>query len=330
MIREPWFWRSNTLAARIIAHGVSPLSAAYDLAQRARWTLNAPASIPVPTICIGNATLGGVGKTPCAIALQKLLAKAGVNGQVVTRGYGGAWAGPLKVDAETHNAGDVGDEALLLARRAITWVSRNRTAGAQAAAQDGADVVILDDGFQNPTIAKTVSILMIDADDPAGNGKVFPAGPMREPLKRAKARADVTIYVGPSEDAARRAAKENNSPHAAWLAPVGAPAPRRVIAFCGIGRPQKFFDSLSAAGFDVAQTVGFSDHHAFTEHELSALNRLSAEKSAALITTEKDHVRLPMRFADDILTFPVEMLFHQPALLTDAVLSAIRPHMRAE
>lgn len=323
MMREPWFWRSDSLAARAAAFSMTPLSVIYDSAQRARWRLTSPAKAPAPIICIGNATLGGGGKTPFAIAVQKLLAAEGLDCRFLTRGYGGAETGPLKVDLQKHDARDVGDEALLLVRHAPVWIARDRREGAKAAAQDGADVIIMDDGFQNPTVAKIFSVLLIDAGEPAGNGRVFPAGALREPLARARARADAAVFVGADEKSAERAAAAHGSQFAAWPAPVDAPTPGRVVAFTGIGKPQKFFDLLKAEGFDLAHTLAFPDHHHFSDHDRKALARLSKAKEAPLITTEKDHVRLPASFAQTVMTLPIAMTINKPALLTNMMLSTL-------
>lgn len=324
MTREPWFWRSDTPAARAVAAGLTPLSAIYDLAQRARWRMTAPAAAPLPVICVGNATLGGVGKTPCAIAVRKLLAAEGVECCFLTRGYGGAERGPLRVDLERHSAIDVGDEALLLARHAPTWISRDRRAGADKAAEAGAGAIIMDDGFQNPAITKTFSILLIDPES-AANSHVFPAGPFREPLARAEERADAIVYVGANRGTAEGAAAAHQTPFAAWLAPASAPAAQRVVAFCGIGKPARFFALLKGSGFEPVRTLGYPDHHDFTDHDLRALRKLSETEKAPLITTEKDHVRLPASFAEAVMTFPVEMKFNQPALLAGVILSAMSP-----
>ncbi len=321
MMRAPWFWREQTLAARAIALGLAPVAALYDAGQRARWRMTTPKRAPVPIICIGNATLGGVGKTPFAIALKGLLGDKAVH--FLTRGYGGTLSGPMNVNPSTHDVDEVGDEALVLARNGPVWIAKDRPAGANAAAKAGAELIIMDDGFQNPTIEKTVSILLIDAAGSDGNGKIFPAGPYREPLERARARADIVVYVGGNAAAATAAAKNNNTPFAAWLAPQNPPEAARVVAFSGIGKPQKFYATLKAAGFDIAETVSFPDHHRFNDQDLFALARVAAAKGAPLITTEKDYTRLPDDFRADVLVFPVLMKINQPALLVEAIRTAI-------
>ncbi len=321
MMRAPWFWREKTLAARAVALGLAPLAVLYDIGQRARWRITTPKRAPVPVICIGNATLGGVGKTPFAMALKGLLGGDAVH--FLTRGYGGSLHGPLRVHSSTHDVSEVGDEALVLARCGTVWVSKDRPAGASAAAKAGAELIIMDDGFQNPTLEKTVSILLIDAAGADGNGKIFPAGPYREPLERARARADIVVYVGGDAATATAAAQKHTAPFAAWLEPDNPPQAGRVVAFSGIAKPQKFFKTLAAAGFEIAKPVSFPDHHRFSNQDLFALARIAAAKGAPLITTEKDYARLPDDFRAGVLVFPVTMKINQPALLVETIQAVI-------
>ncbi len=323
MIREPWFWRSDTMAAKAITTVLSPLSGLYDLGQRLRWRLTQPHQPSVPTICIGNATLGGVGKTPFAIAVYEELQKAGLTCQFLSRGYGGAEQGPLKVDGSKHHYPQIGDEALLLAKYGPVWVARNRATGSNASADDGAAAIIMDDGFQNPTIEKTFSILLLDAINPGGNGYIFPAGPLREPIARAQARADITISIGTDAETAHNGATENNTSFAAWLEPFNMPPAQKVVAFSGIGKPDKFFNMLQQHGFELVDRFSFPDHHPFTDENLSALRKVAGQNGVPLITTEKDYVRLPHDLRDDVVCFPVRMRINQPALLTEMILSAI-------
>lgn len=316
-MREPWFWRSQSMAAKVASAALTPLSALYDLAQRSRWALTQPTQSETPIICIGNATLGGVGKTPFAIALFDLLQAEGLNCHFLTRGYGGVERGPLQVDLNTHQSYDVGDEALLLANHGPVIKSANRPAGALAATMAGANAIIMDDGFQNPTINKSFSILLIDGGDPQGNGKIFPAGPLREPLSRARERADICIVIGADKKIAECAAAQFETPFAAWIEPIDAPELTKVVAFSGIGKPDKFFTLLSRCGFDVARAISFPDHHPFTEHDLSAAKKLANAEGAALITTEKDHVRLSENWKHDILAFPVRMTLNNPQRLIE-------------
>ncbi|MEM9619681.1 MAG: tetraacyldisaccharide 4'-kinase [Pseudomonadota bacterium] len=323
MMREPWFWRSHSMTAKVISTVLAPATALYDLGQQVRWRLTTPATPAIPVICVGNASLGGVGKTPFAIALFEMLSETGLSCQFLTRGYGGSEPGPAKVDISKHSHEHVGDEALLLAQHGPVWVSRERVAGAHAAINDGAEVIIMDDGFQNPTINKTISILLLDAEDPDGNGRLFPAGPLREPVARARDRADVTITVGPDPETAQSAAQQIGSPFAAWLEPVDTPETRTVVAFSGIGKPDKFFTSLRRDGFKIVEAVSFPDHHPFTDRNLVALKKIAAKANATLMTTEKDFVRLPSPFRDEVLTYPVRMRVNASEAMMDLIRSAI-------
>ncbi len=323
MLREPWFWRSETMAAKAVTAALSPFSGVYDLGQRIRWQFTRPHQPKSPIICIGNAALGGVGKTPFAIALFEELKNAGTACQFLSRGYGGDEPGPLKVDLNNHHHPQIGDEALLLANHGPVWVSRDRAAGSEASSNDGAAAIIMDDGLQNPTVNKTFSILLLDAMDPDGNGKIFPSGPLREPIARAQTRADITVAIGRDEEAAQNGAKDFNTPFAAWLEPFNIPPAQKVVAFSGIGNPEKFFQLLQKNGFEIVDQFSFPDHHPFTSENLSALQKVAIKSCVPLITTEKDHVRLPTSAQSEILSFPVRMRINQPALLTGMVLSAI-------
>ncbi len=323
MMREPWFWRSHSMTAKVISTALSPAAALYDLGQRARWRLTTPATPAIPIVCVGNASLGGVGKTPFAIMIFQMLSEAGFTCQFLTRGYGGSEPGPVKVDITKHDHEHVGDEALLLAQHGPVWVARDRVAGARAAINDRAEVIVMDDGFQNPTVKKTVSILLLDAEDPDGNGRVFPAGPLREPVARARNRANVTIAVGPDPENAQSAAQQMGSPFAAWLEPVDTPETQTLVAFSGIGKPDKFFNSLRRDGFEIVKAVSFPDHHPFTDRNLAALKKIAAKADAALMTTEKDLVRLPSPFRDEVLTYPVRMRINAPEAMMDLLRSAI-------
>ena len=311
---SPWFWRSETLAGRSIRAALTPAAFLYQIGYKTRIALTKPAHASIPVICIGNATLGGTGKTPFALLVAQLLKQEGVNPAFLTRGYGGAERGPVLVDPDRHDADDVGDEALLLSKEAMTIVSRNRPAGAALAARKGAEAVIMDDGFQNPSLYKDLSVLLIGAENETPGTALFPAGPFREPLAEAKARAQVTVAMGP---------EKNGADFCAWLEPV-APAPERVIAFAGIGRPEKFFTTLETAGYDLAQRIGFPDHHRFTPAERRFLTREAKREKARLICTEKDAVKLPAEFREDLLILPVRMRVDDTPGLKRRLMSVIK------
>jgi tetraacyldisaccharide 4'-kinase len=292
-MREPAFWwREAGLAARLLA----PLGVIYGAVAGRRLT-QAGARPAVPIVCVGNPTLGGAGKTPLAIMLARAL--AGRRPALLSRGYGGRRFGPLEVDTARHRAADVGDEPLLLARAAPTFVARDRVAGAQAAIAAGAGIIVMDDGFQNPSLQKSWSVLVVDARRGIGNGKVFPAGPLRAPLAAQLARADALVVVGSANGAAAvlEEARQRGVPafHASLVpdaAAVAALAGKRVLAFAGIGDPRKLFESLTAAGIVVVQSRGFPDHHRFTAAEARALCEAADREGLVLVTTEKDLVRM--------------------------------------
>lgn len=317
MIAEPAFWRERSPRARLVAAALAPAAALYDAAQRWRRATTRPARAATPVFCVGAATLGGVGKTPFALLLAERLTAQRRRPVFLTRGYGGAAKGPLLVDPAAHDAALVGDEALLLAAAAPVVVARDRVAGAALCAKAGADAVVMDDGHQNPRLAKDCAFLLVDADDPDGNGRVFPSGPLREPIARALARADALVLVGeggaPPPDYAGRLFR-------ARIEPVDAPAPRRVVAFAGVGAPRRFFALLSRLGFDVAAHRAFPDHHPYTAEELAGLGALARAERAELVTTAKDFARLPAAAREGVLVLPVAMRVDRPDAL-DALLA---------
>ncbi|WP_298914215.1 tetraacyldisaccharide 4'-kinase [uncultured Algimonas sp.] len=319
-MRPPEFWniREGRDGAPVIRTLLRPLAALYAWAGRRRRRRADPLDPGIPVICVGNATLGGTGKTPVTIYLLKSLRRMGVNAHGLTRGYGGQLKGPVPVNPR-HTAAEVGDEPLLIARSAPVWVAAARNEGAVAAVSEGADAIVMDDGHQNPALAKTLSLLVVDAEVGFGNGCVFPAGPLREPLTDALARTDAVILMKPSPDhdigavLARQLANQLVIP--AYLAPRAEPPRGRLYAFAGIGRPNKFFDQLRRMGADLVEEIPFADHHKFTDTEVESLFTLAAEYGASLITTEKDHVRLPPRYRKGVYAFPVEVRFEDELTL---------------
>lgn len=295
-MQAPRFWwqRDPTLAAHLLA----PLGALVGGVTLAR--LRAPGTaIGVPVICVGNPTVGGAGKTPTVIQLARRLFAQKHTPVIVTRGYGGREHGPLRVDPRANTAADVGDEPLLLARAAPTYVARDRLLGAQMAAQSGADIVLMDDGFQNPSIAKTLSILVVDAGVGVGNGLCLPAGPLRAPLRPQLDRAQALLVIGegaPGERVARDGYAAGIHVLRGRLAPdahtVARLFGRRVLAYAGIGRPAKFFETLRTLGVLTTVTRAFPDHHVFTPGEIAELQVQAAREDLLLVTTEKDAARL--------------------------------------
>jgi tetraacyldisaccharide 4'-kinase len=334
-MREPAFWyRPSSLLSQLLA----PLGALYG-AIAARRLMRTGLRAGVPVICVGNYGLGGAGKTPTVMALAGILRSLGETPVVLSRGYGGRLHGPLQVDAHRHTAADVGDEPLMMARTIPVIVSRQRTAGVAPARALGASVILLDDGFQNPALAKDISLIVIDAARGVGNKRVFPAGPLRAPLPEQLSRTDALVVVGPG--AAADGVAANISAGGLVLraklvpdnASVAALRGRRVCAFAGIGDPARFFRSLRACGIDVAAERAFSDHHPFSQRDVAELQEVAARDGLALVTTEKDLARLSnseslAAFARAVVPFAVTLAFDdEPALrsfLADRIAQARR------
>lgn len=309
-MKAPAFWNRPESALGTI---LSPLACAYGLASRFRRATTSATHVDARVICIGNLVAGGAGKTPTAIAVAGLLDRDDI--AFLTRGYRGRLKGPVRVDPAQHTAADVGDEPLLLARAAPTWLARDRVAGAKAAAAAGSRILIMDDGHQNPSLVKDVAIVVVDGTTGFGNGRVMPAGPLRESVADGLSRADAVIVVG--EDHAR-VAERLPSPLAVFggqLVPTLEAerlSGRRVVAFAGIGRPGKFFRTLSAMGCDVVASRSFADHHAYRPEEIMAICEEAAARDAVPVTTEKDAVRLPEGARDMVETLPVRLEWEDP------------------
>ncbi len=308
--KEPRFWQQpHSILARVLA----PLAWLYQAIGKIRKRYTTPFQSPVPVICIGNITLGGSGKTPVAIALATALKSHTTRIGFVSRGYGGKLHGPICVDPHTHTSVEVGDEPLLLARIAPTWVAKNRIEGIKAAIAAGVEVIITDDGFQNPSFAKALSLLVINGPTGFGNNQLFPAGPLREPLDTALARCQAAVFIG--ED---RHYIKQHIPHTTPIITAIITPPvdhhltgKHVTAFAGIGQPEKFFETLRECGAILENTHAFPDHHAYTENELRQL----AQSSNTLITTEKDWVRLPETWQKHISHLPISLTWDEKAVM---------------
>lgn len=335
-MRAPSFWwRDAGVAARLLA----PVAAAYG-AVAARRLRQSGHQAAVPVLCIGNPTVGGAGKTPTAIAVGRLLRAAGERPAFLSRGYGGRLSGPVRVDPKLHTAIEVGDEPLLLARTAPTVVAADRVAGAGAAAAAGASVIVMDDGFQNPSLTKDVAILVVDGRRGVGNGRVFPAGPLRAPLGPQLERAQALLVIGeivgtetPS-GALLMAARARKLPvfHGRLDADrdaVAALAGRKALAFTGIADPEKFFATLRLEGIDAPLRRSFPDHHRYTHGEASAIIADADRLGLLPLTTEKDLVRLAGGGAVATLAvrswaLPVSLVLDEPDDFREFVLGAAR------
>lgn len=330
-MREPSFWWGSPGAVSAL---LTPFGAAYG-AVVARRMARSGTHADIPVICIGNFTLGGSGKTPTAIALARLLAEAGRKPTLLSRGYGGSLAGPIIVDPRKHSAADVGDEALLLAQTALTIVSRDRVAGAAAAKAAGGDVVIMDDGLQNPSLTKNLSIAVLDGRRGIGNARVFPAGPLRAPLAAQFGQVDALLVIGGDARAAGldREIRARRIPvFHGELEPdrtaTDATAGRPVLAFAGIGNPEKFFATVAAAGIELQGRAPFPDHHRYTAAEAGELIMRAERNSLQLLTTAKDHARMTgdpalAALAARAHVLPVQLVVKEEAAWRDLALRAV-------
>ncbi len=361
-MKTPFFWyQPRGFLSRLLC----PLGWLYEKGSEIKYIFRQPRRFSKPIISIGNIISGGAGKTPTAIALGNLLQQKGLKIHFVTRGYGGILKGPLKVDPLQHKATDVGDEPLLLAQQAPTWVSKDRPQGVQKAIEDGADLIILDDGHQTHGLSKDVSFVVVDLIQGFGNGCVIPAGPLRESREKGLKRADAIIGVNPSLSSSRKQGSMKNTenkieslkevynhnechfhcsmgPRVTRLwgddereeksffraqvfpQPLSFPlSSNRVIAFCGLGFPQKFYASLEKLGFTLLATESFPDHYDYKEKDLIRLQSLARNHEANLITTRKDWVKLPPSWQSQIYVLDIIIQFEEPEQVFQFILNKI-------
>jgi tetraacyldisaccharide 4'-kinase len=312
-MRTPRHWFRPPDSPGFLGRLLAPLGWLYAAGTARR--VRQPGYHPhVPVICIGNLVAGGAGKTPTTLALAQRLAASGHAVHIVSRGHGGRLQGPVQVDDRQHSAEDVGDEPLLLSAFAPVWVARDRAAGVQAAEAAGAQVILLDDGFQNPSVKPSLSLVVVDAGRGFGNGRCIPAGPLREPVAVGLARADLVLSIG--EGAAQARFNER------WGAMIHVPRLRgglqplamgmdwqdeRVLAFAGIADPERFFATLRSLGAEVLRGEALADHAALSETLLRRLEAEAAAAGAQLVTTEKDAARLPPAWRTKVLTLVVRL-----------------------
>ena len=329
-LKTPDFWYSDSAAAKLIAGAISPASFFYKAGYRLHQKSAKPYASRLPVICVGNLTAGGSGKTPVALAVMDIVKTnfPAANPCFLTRGYGRKSA-DCHIVSDRDNARTSGDEALLLARCAPTVVSADRKAGALLAEQADFGLIVMDDGLQNPGLEKTLKLVVIDGASGFGNGHLLPAGPLRVPLMEGLAGADAFILIGedrhgiekklPSGKPLLRARLEVPS---SWTADRTAP----YIAFCGLGRPEKFKTTIEAQGLTLAGWHAFPDHYRFTVADLQQLDREASEKNARLLTTEKDAARLPAEFSwnNPPVIMPVEIIWEFPAQIEQLLASSVK------
>ncbi|MFN8732728.1 MAG: tetraacyldisaccharide 4'-kinase [Hyphomonadaceae bacterium] len=330
-MRAPAFWtiRYGRDAAPILRLLLSPLGALYGASVARRIAQAQPEALSIPVISIGNLTAGGTGKTPFSQALRTLLADllGGPIG-IVSRGYGGTLEGPVAVDPSVHGAEEVGDEPLMLAQNGPVFIGRDRAAAGKLAAQRGMKAIILDDGHQNPALAKTLSLVVVDGQTGFGNGHLIPAGPLREKPSIGLARADAVILMGPISDDTQEDLEGYSGPifEATLQAkPIAIEGP--VLGFCGIGRPEKFDATLRGLGLNVVDLYPFGDHHRYRPNELARLEADALAVGATLVTTEKDFARLPPAFAAKVRVVPIEAVLADKAAFLAFLRAKLDSHL---
>ncbi len=314
-MKTPSFWYTPP---GLLSSLLRPLGWLYGKGGEIYQDLKTAQHFSIPIISVGNIICGGSGKTPVAIALAKLLKKKGFKIHFVTRGYGGTVQGPIKVIPSLHTAKEVGDEPLLLVQHAPTWVAKDRRKGVQKAVEEGAELVILDDGHQTSGLHKDISLVVVDLVQGFGNGCVLPAGPLRENLEEGLARATAIIGVGDGDFA---------TPKPFFRAHT-IPRPfsfssQKVVAFCGLGFPQKFYKSLKESCVNAVATKSFPDHYAYTEKDLEELQKLARSLQATLVTTRKDWVRLSPSWQQKVQVLDIEIQFEDEAALLDLLHSIV-------
>lgn len=316
-MKTPNYWDKKNLIARLLF----PLGKLYAFATSLRIILNKAKKCSKPVICIGNLTAGGTGKTPVAISIAKILQNAGYNPFFISRGYGGKLQDVIV--NKQHSPTEVGDEPLLLSRQAKVAINSNRYLAANKAIDNGANIIIMDDGYQNPILAKDFSLLVFDGGFGIGNGYCIPAGPLREDFKQGLKRANAVLIIGKDEH--NLAKQINNIP--IFYGKVTAIKPntanKRAIAFAGIGRPQKFYNSLCELGFQLIETIDFPDHHYYNEAELEKIIQKSQEQNCEIFTTSKDLVKIPHKLQKHFQVLEITIEFDNNEL-KDLLLNTIK------
>ncbi|MDD4556737.1 MAG: tetraacyldisaccharide 4'-kinase [Alphaproteobacteria bacterium] len=317
-MKTPTYWKKKGIISFILL----PIGVLYALITRIRTKLIKGKAVGVPVVCIGNLTAGGTGKTPIAISLAKAIQNKGYNPFFISRGYGGKLKGII-VDPQKHTAHDVGDEPLLLSRQAPVSINSDRVKAAELAIQNGADFLIMDDGFQNPWLKKDISFVVVDGVFGFGNRRPIPSGPLREFYAPALRRADAVIMVG--EDEKRLERKIHKPIFKAFLKPLAQDFKnKKIFAFAGIGRPEKFYQSLKNLGADVVKTIDFPDHHFYSEKELQQIITDAENLGAEVYTTSKDFVKIPVAFQKSFNVLEIEVAWEKESYIENFIFEKLK------
>lgn len=309
-LRSPKFWNDeNSSLVKIL----DPISKLYSFISNVRLNSVTPVKAEVPVVCIGNVVLGGAGKTPTVELVCHLLREKFQNPHILTAGYGGYLKNVVRVDPNLHSYLQVGDEALLSATVASTWVGRNRVNSGKAAVACGADVLVMDDGFQNNSIEKDLKILVVDSRQAFGNGHLFPAGALRELPSTGINKSDMVLIIGEKNEALEEKIKAIKPLIPIFRAKLEVTEPiavanNRVVGFCGLGYPLKFKKTLLECGYELIDFVSFADHHPYTITEIQKLIAGAKSVDATLITTKKDFVKIPAVFKNEISVIEIKLV----------------------
>lgn len=322
-MKTPHFWQSKNIISTLLL----PFSWIYFCISKICYKRIVPITLPIPVICVGNLTAGGAGKTPVALHIGELLKRKNINGVFISRGYGGSQKSAILVDTKKHSAAQVGDEPLLLAQILPTIVGKNRIEAANLAIAQGAQVIVMDDGFQNPSLTKNLSFIVVDRRLSFGNERLLPAGPLREPVRTGLKRADAVIIINPANF------MPTSLPDIPFLLARSQPKPsmlalkdKKIIAFCGIAVPQKFYYMLKNAGAEIIEKISFADHYHYTQKDLHLLHKKAKEHDALLVTTSKDTARIGKEFEQelkDITVAEMELKFENQDKLEALIETAI-------
>ncbi len=317
-MKTPEYWQTDSFISKILA----PLSAIYGFLTQLRIKLHRSPKADIPVICVGNITAGGTGKTPVSLSLARMLINDVYHPFFVTRGYGGKVKNVM-VNNKKHTAREVGDEPLLLSALAPVVVNPNRYDGAKLAVKEGADLIIMDDGFQNPSLYKDLSFLVFDGNYGIGNGKIIPSGPLRETFENGIRRADALIIIGKDKQGL---AKRTKLPvfFAHLETTQTAVGKNDVVAFAGIGHPQKFYHSLKEQGFNVLKTYDFPDHHFYSKKELEKIIIQAQKLNADVYTTSKDFVKIPSSLQNSVKVLEISVVWNKPEELLGFIKSGIK------